>query len=187
MKWNFKKVAELYKEKGKNLIAVMVGTLGILLIGLSSCGNEEKTNPTISEEINNDDEYCNNLEEKIADIVMAITGDDNCLVAITLETGTEYVYADQNKTDTDQTEDKSGTETTKKESIKKEQEYIIVKGEDGSQQAIKITEKKPVVRGVAIVTYEITDAAKEEVMQAVTSVLGITSRKISITSKAVVK
>lgn len=52
------------------------------------------------------------------------------------------------------------------------------------QTALVVTEKKPSVRGVAIVTDGITETSKEQIMQSVSSMLGIASRRISITAKA---
>ena len=181
---------ELLKEKlkgfnlkNKKLILPIVGIIGILLIGLSSFGDEEQASATIDQK-QSDTEYCNELEQKIKSLVSAITGDTGYILAITLESSGEYIYANQNTVDTDQSEDTGGGSTTTRQTHKSEQKYIIVEGENGEQSALVVTEKKPDVRGVAIVTAGLNDINYEDVLSSVSSMLGIASRKINISQKA---
>ena len=169
-------------KKNKNYILISIGVLGILLISLSQTTTKQSEDQT-SIVGQSDEEYCTSLESKVKEIVKGITGDKNAVVAITLETGKEYIYADQNKTDTDQSEDKGENTTLFKESEKTEQEYIIVKNKDGSEDALIITEKKPSIRGVAIVTSGINENLKSEMTASICSVLGISNRKITITAR----
>lgn len=169
-------------SKGKTSVALFLGISGIILIALSGTGKEKETVP-ISAESESDSDYCAELEQKVKNLVSAITGDDSCIVAVTLETGSEYVYADQNTTDSDRTADSGDGNTTNKESLKQQQEYIIVKDSNGGENALIITEKKPQVRGVAIVSEGISADTEERILKSVTSMLGIASRKISITAK----
>ena len=69
---------------------------------------------------------------------------------------------------------------TTKESKKSEQEYIIVEGKDGTQTALVVTEKKPSIRGVAIVAGGINNMNYDLISSCISSMLGIASRKISI-------
>lgn len=167
--------------KNKKLAGLLVLILiGCLLVFLSS---DEKEVYASSEEIYDDATYCAELETKIKSIVTAITGDKDCIVAITLETGSEFIYADQQSTDTDREAEGEGGGATK-ESETNKQEYIIVKSGDGSEKALIVTEKKPTIRGVAIVSGGITKEKEAGILNAVGSVLGISSRKVSITNKS---
>lgn len=165
----------------KKFALPLIGIAGIILIGLSSCQDNSDTNQVITKE---DSTYCTELEGKISQLVAAITGDKNCVVAVTLENGNEYIYADQNTLDTDQSEDTGEDGTTTRETQKSKQEYIIVEGQDGVQTALIVTERKPAVRGVAIVSGGLSDYNKEQVLSSVSSMLGISSRKINISQKA---
>jgi stage III sporulation protein AG len=167
--------------KNKKLSAFLI--LILVIIFLFTFSDKKEKVQTVAELKVSDSQYCAELEEKIKNIVTAITSDKDCIVAVTLESGSEYVYADQNKTDTDLTRE-NGDKTATKESETKEQEYIIVKSNDGSETALIITEKKPSIRGVAIVSSGITETKEASVLNAVSSVLGISSRKISITNKS---
>lgn len=168
----------------KTSIALIIGIAGIILIGASVMfDNKSKQEDVSKEKLQSDSEYCELLESKLKNLVSAITGDNECIVAITLESSNEYIYADQTKTDNDQTKDEAQNGITTKESQKNEQEYIIVKNKDGSEQALVITEKKPGIRGVAVVSSGLDNEKTEQIQNTVTAMLGITARKISITSR----
>lgn len=177
-----KKVKELFVSKGKSSVILALGIAGIVFIALAGNSNDKET-VEVQANVNVDSEYCAELEEKIKSLVSAITGDTDCIVVVTLETGNEYVYADQNTTDSDRTADSGDGSTVNKESLKESQEYIIIKGSDGGENALVVTEKKPQVRGVAIVSAGLDEVNKENISKSVTAMLGITSRKISITAK----
>lgn len=172
----FKKV---FKTNKKTTLFIILGMLGILFIAFGGLGNKASTEG-VTEIKQSDTEYCSQLEDKIKELVTAITGSDSCVVAVTLENSGEYVYADQNKVDLNQTEDKAANATTTKESRKSEQEYIIVEGKDGNQTALIVTEKKPDIRGVAIVASGINNMNYDLISSCISSMLGIPSRKISI-------
>lgn len=163
----------------KTTLFIVLGLIGIFLIAVGgfSGGDSPKNTPSAGM---SDEEYCNSLEEKIKNLVTAITGNENCIVAVTLENTGEYIYANQNTVDRNQTEDKGSDAITTKESHKSEQEYIIVEGKDGEQTALVVTEKKPGVRGVAIVASGINNMNYDLISSSVSAMLGIPDRKISI-------
>ena len=170
---------KLFKGGKKTTVYIILAMLGILFIAFGGMGGNASATYS-AEPKQSDTEYCEQLEGKIKELVTAITGNDSCVVAVTLENSGEYVYADQNKVDLNQTEDKATNATTTKESRKSEQEYIIVEGKDGNQTALIVTEKKPGIRGVAIVASGINNMNYELISSCVSSMLGIPSRKISI-------
>lgn len=172
----FKRIVKAGK---KTTLFMILALIGIIFIAFGSFGNKN-TSTTVTEQKLSDTEYCAQLEGKIRELVTAITGNDSCVVAVTLENSGEYVYADQNKLDLNQTEDKEANATTTKESRKSEQEYIIVEGKDGNQTALIVTEKKPGIRGVAIVASGINNMNYDLISSCISSMLGIPSRKISI-------
>lgn len=172
----FKKII---KGNKKTTLLMILALIGILFIAFGSFKDEASDSDELKHSVN-DAEYCARLEGKVKELVTAITGNDSCVVAITLENSGEYVYADQNKVDLNQTEDKEANATTTKESRKSEQEYIIVEGKDGNQTALIVTEKKPEIRGVAIVASGVNNMNYDLISSCIGSMLGIPSRKISI-------
>ncbi len=177
------KIKAFWKAPKKSGFLVVIGLVGILLIAGSGWGKTQPKDQNSNPASISDQEYCLALEEKVAALVGALTGDESCIVGVTLENGNSYVYADQNTVDRDQSEDKAKDAVTVKESHKSEQQYIIVEDESGAQTALIVTEKKPAVRGVAIVAAGINPAIEEEILEAVSSMLGVGEHKISITGK----
>lgn len=170
---------KLFKGNKKTTTFIFLGILGMLLIAFSGLGSED---PAVIEStsLKNNDGYSKELEGKIKKLVTAITGNENCVVAVTLENSGEYIYANQNTLDTNQTEDKKSDVVTTKESHKSEQEYIIVEGKDGEQTALIVTEKKPSIRGVAIVARGVNNMNYDLILDSVSAMLGVPGRKISI-------
>lgn len=178
------KLKQRLPKLDKVKLLFLAGLAGILLIGLSQLRGTESKSQTKTAAPQTDTEYCAETEEKIKQLVTAITGDRACVVAVTLNTGTEYVYANQVTTDTDVTENSNSGQSTTKESRKNEQQYIIMKSENGTEQPLTVTEKKPEVRGVAIVSAGITPERKEKIQSGIAAMLELSTRRISITEKA---
>lgn len=184
MKDWLKKWSEWFTGRKQRSLLVGLGLVGILLIATSGLFSQKEKEQAVSVTAMDDAVYCGELEQKVGALVRAITGDADCIVAITLENGNEYIYADQNTIDSDHSEDNVGDGVTTKESRKSEQQYIIVEDGSGAETALIVTEKKPSVRGVAIVAAGVNDATAAQLLDAVSSMLGVAERKISITSKA---
>ena len=159
-------------------ILVVLGIAGILLIGLSTFfGGEPKKSQDLTEDMTAE-EYCLQLEEKVKKLVAAVTGDKKATVAITLESGVKYTYADDTKTSLSE---KNGGSSSDK-SDESENKYIVVKNADGSETALLISEKMPEVRGVTVVCSPI-NCSRQDIEDAVTAMLGITSQRICVLIK----
>ena len=160
----------------KNLF--VLGIVGIVLIGFSSFfgGSSGQKNEAVLKTDTNF--YCAELEAKVKDLVAAVTGDKKATVAITLESGIKYTYADDTKTSLTE---KNGTSVNDK-SDQSENKYIVVKNADGSETALLISEKMPEVRGVTVVCSPI-NCTKQDIENAVTAMLGITSQRICVLIK----
>ncbi len=164
-----KAIAERFKGRGKKTI-FFLGLAGILLVyfsSFSSGGKEDKDNTKDTYAVAT--EYCTQTEEKIRDLVISITGSKRVSVAVTLETGNQYVYADEGRT------------TVTDKSNDSEQGYIIVKSADGAEGGLLVTEYMPTVRGVAIVCDTVSADTEQKVRSAVMAALDISSKKIFVT------
>lgn len=167
--------------KYKNIILI-VGIIGIALIFLSSFftsdnnkikSESSSTATTTSSTINTDD-YINEMESNLTDMISSIKGVGNVKVMVTLENGTETEYATEkkidNQTNSSQTTDK--TETT----------YITIKDQNGAEEAIPITEYAPTVRGVVVVCDGGDQpVVQERVTDTVTTALNIPSSHVCVT------
>lgn len=170
------KIKELLSKKNNNLIFILA-ILGIVLVFISSLD--------LNLNSDNDDEAHNyeaELEEKVKNVVCKITGERNVEVFITLESSEEIVYADKIKSSNNLTEDNQGEDKTKlNEKQDKEQNYIIIEDSDGGQQALVVTTLSPTVRGVVVVSkYANDEAVSESIINAVTTALNISNRKVCV-------
>lgn len=153
------KILKLIGDKKRtNIIILSLVLVGLIFI-LMPTKEEEKTKTASFDH----DEYIASLEEKIAIIASKIVGGE-ATATLTLETGTEYVYLDQNTT----------------EEQKNEQSYIVIEDSSGGQKALIVTEKMPSIRGVVVVAKGANSGQVEAVKAAVAALLNIRSSKISV-------
>lgn len=180
----FQKLAE--NEKYRRIV-LLLGALGIVLIFLSGFFQnraEESKAASVSAQagVTDADQYVKRLEENLADIVNGISGGTDAKVMITLEKGTQYVYATEQKKSQQKTQDQNtGATSRSQENNSLETNYIIVKDADGSQKALAITEVQPVVKGVIVVCKGgDTPSVQQNIIDAVTTALNISSARVCV-------
>jgi hypothetical protein len=166
----------------KVIIAVCV--IGIALIFLSGIfkndsapAKEPSSQPSVTA-----DEYAGQLESRLTDLITGIQGVGTAKVLVTMERNTEYVYATEDKTSNQTTDDKSGGSSTRtQENDSSEKKYILVKDADGSQKALAVTEVQPIVKGVVVVCDGGDNpAVQENVIDAVTTALNLSSARVCV-------
>ena len=155
-------------KSGKGRAIFIIGIAGIVLIYLSSFfGGEKKESTDVTDSTA---AYCEGLENEIEEIVKSITGSRKVSVVITLDSGKQYVYADEGRT----------TKTEKEDD--REQSYTIIRSSDGEEKGLLVTEYMPTVRGAAIVCGNLNSVLEEKIRAAVTAALDISDKKVFITS-----
>ncbi len=159
-------------KNGKMLF--ILGIIGILLISLSSFSSKEKKGEIKENAKFNTDEYSENLEKKVKNIVSKITGSRDVSVLITLEGGVRYTYGQDSK---ETTENKENEET-----LESEQKYIFITDADGNEKALSLYETYPLIRGVTVV-FKGNASYTQKIEEALSTALGITSKRISIINK----
>lgn len=167
-------------EKFKNpKVMIVCGICGIVLILLSELSGLTggKKNNEVSTDQQTLLQYRQELTQSIERIVTDISGDKKPTVVITLDTAVRVTYADLSESDTENSV--SGESTQSREASKKS--YITVKGSDGSEQALQVTQIMPSIRGVAIVCGGgDDDTVREKIENAVTAALNITSKRVCV-------
>ncbi len=169
-------IKEFIKSKNNTKIIIAIAFVGIVLIAFSDFlfQNQAEEKEIITE---THSDYALELEEKISDIVSAITSEEEPEVLVTLVGSQQYVYA----TDKNEKLDQDDQNSTQKES---EESYIMVKNSDGSQQALLITEFEPKVQGVVVVSkYAGNITLKESIVNAVTTALNLPSSSVCVVTK----
>ncbi len=176
----------LAKGDKKIRIIVTIGILGIVLILLSELlapkskivneVNSQESSLSVSNE---------KLEQQVYALVTSIDGVGRAKVMVTLDTSVEYVYAKEQKSDTDVTKDISengNAKTSQKD--KTEEKYIFVDGSVG-QQPLLTTEKAPRVKGVVVVCEGGDDKlVQSRIIDAVTTAFDIGANRVCVTRMA---
>lgn len=174
----------LTKNGNCRKVILGAGIIGIALIFLSSFfSGSEKTEPkaTKSGNVYTAEEYEAHLEKNLTALITKIQGVGNANVMVTLEQTKQSVYAKEEKNSGQTTKDQSDGSTRDETNQSNETNYILVKGSDGSEQALAVTEIQPVVKGVVVVCDGGGNpAVQQSVTEAVTTALDISSVRVCV-------
>lgn len=182
----FGKLKAFFSKDLRLKLIVLVGLLGMALILLSQLMSREKPPQRPMDEATASftaEDYIEGLESKLQELVTGIEGVGRAEVMVTLESGVEYVYAQEEKRNTDtirgQGEEQEVFKVSQKENV--EQKYIIVETEYGKRQALVLTELQPRIQGVVIVCEGADDIrVQEKLTSVVTTALGISSTRVCV-------
>jgi len=159
------------------LAAGLVGLLLLCITSLPKSASAEGIKNPAQESIRIDlTAYEQQLEERLCGIIGAIAGAGEARVMLTLECGSEPIYAVQGKTDSKHSISDSGTE----ESLSANKEYVII-GSGAGEQGLVLKMMEPQVRGVAVICRGGDDIiVRQAIVEAVTAVLGVGANKVSV-------
>ncbi len=170
-------ILKLFENKRHLSIIVVIGCIGIILIGLSDLifpQNDQKT-LTYQKETNLD-EYVEILEKKTQKMILSINGAGKSKIMITAECSPEKEFA----TDDDISNDYKINSDDKQQSVEQKNEIVIIES-NGNKNALVTKVKEPQIRGVLVVCEGAdTPKVKENVTEAVKTVLGVPYNKICV-------
>lgn len=173
----------LDKENRMKVIVVLASIIFILLLfsdKMPSCttsDNAIKTDTEICRE-----EYIETLEKRIEEIVSSIKGAGRTNVLITLQNGIEYVYATDNRENNDSKESSDAQGKQSLDTKTDSEEKVIVIDEGSGKKALVKTIMTPKIEGVVIVCEGAENKdVKQNIIEAVTTALGISSRRVCVT------
>lgn len=184
-----KRLFEKITAKGSNSppkikLIIAIGTAAMLLLALpdmcSGCNNSsepEKNKSPCSVE-----QYADELEKKLENMISAVDGAGKTKVMITLQNGMEYIYASEDKLSVN-TSESTGTNGSQSSEAKENSEnsYIIIDTDEGEKALIR-TELMPSVNGVVVACEGAGDPiVAERIEQVVTTALNISSKRVCIT------
>lgn len=177
------KAIALFKGDKKIKWVVFIGLAGILLILLSELVPQKNAEPlegAVSVFADNE-EFCKKTEEKIYRLVSSIEGVGEVKVWVTLESGVEYVYLQEQVRNTDLTTDyNDGNVKSLREKDNSEQKYILV-NKNGEEQPLVQKQLEPAVQGVVVVCEGAqSPQVNEQVVNAITCALGISSNRVYV-------
>ncbi len=146
-------IPTLWKVIKKNWYIPAIIVAGIALMLYS--GKENEASESVA--INMEQEYINQTEQKLAEILNAIPGAGKCRVAITLSSG-------------------SG-----KEYVREEGKVLVITDKEGNQAPVLEREYMPQIAGVAIFSEGATNIrVQNSIIRSVSSVLGIGTNRVYV-------
>ena len=152
-------------------------TIVVMVVCLTLTKHTKKENTEAAATFSTE-EYKENLERQVADLVKKISGSKKAQVVITLEGGIRYSYAESTEDTSSNKNESSGAFS----SSELKRSFITVKTSSGGESALLISEYMPEVRGVAIVCAGGDDEEiREKVQNAVMAALNITSKRVYVT------
>lgn len=149
------------KKTRRFALPLLLFVFGVLLLFSGRGCDESDAQPSSSADtIFAPEVYTDRLEEKIEKLLSSIDGVSGVTVLLTLDSGSEFVYA----------ENKSGSTV----------DYLIVEGEDG-EETVLIREIYASVRGIAVVCVGgDSPAIQKTVSELLSSAFDIPLSKISV-------
>ena len=179
-----RKIADLVKSDKGRRILIIVAAAGILLILLSEfipSKSKSAEAPVLVAQLT-EDQYIEKIESELKDILEKIEGVGEVELMITLEKGTEQVFATEGKSTVDRTSDdtaNSGTRTTERSNS--EEKLIILSETGGGQKPLVKTELQPQVKGVVVVCGGADKTVVEQrIIDTVTTALRIGSNRVCV-------
>ena len=152
-KWQVKGALSRLLEKNWVIIACAVLGAALLLYG----GSSKSEAVVIEGDAGDLAIYGKEVEEKILELCSRVDGVKNVSVAVSFESGFEYIYA----TDGDKT---------------------LTVGSGSSESAVRVTEKPPTISGIGIVCTGGGDPRiQQKLINLLSAAYGISSNKIYIT------
>lgn len=174
-------IRKLSDEKIRNRLLISVGLLGLLLIFLSELGGSENPKVVSMSQTVENEAYIQSMEDKLGKLVEQVSGAGNCHVMVTLEQGTQYVFASESKKVIDETQSHDGNENSKVQQKDNSESRIVVLEENGVSRPLVETSKEPQVKGVVVVCEGGSSSiVRERVTEVLTTVLGIGSHQVCV-------
>lgn len=171
------------KPENRVKFILVIGFAAIIVIFLSDyfTGNVKQTSSEMQSSISYED-YAAQLEARLTEMISSVDGAGETKVMVTLECGTEYVYASQQKTTSAMSENSDANgKKSRDEKSTGEENIILIDGDKGEEPLI-LKEMTPTVAGVVVVCSGADNAqVKQRIVDIVTTALGTSSNRVCVT------
>lgn len=178
-----KKLKDYLEQVKRNpKILIIIGFAGIIFIFISAqLDLKGEPNDKKQEIVLTAEQYSSQVEEKLATTIQKILG-GKVNVFLTLETGIEYIYASEIKSDSKEVENVNGAEKSElHKDGKNENKYVIITDKNGNEIPLVITQIMPKVKGVVVVCNSgNNEQVQRLVISAVTTALNIPDTKVCV-------
>lgn len=150
------------------LIILVAGVMLLLFSGLFGGGEKSKT------EVKDTDQYVAHLQKTLQNNIKKLNSVEDCSVMITLAASEENTYLENS--------DVSSTVRDDETQSSAQRDYLVIDGKDGDQVVVE-SKKFPRIQGVLVVYKGVDNITiKKNILDAVSTVLGIKSNKVFVVS-----
>ncbi len=172
---------KILKSKKLTNIIIFLCVAGIALIFLSNYYGKSNNKSDDSKE-NTAEAYKQQIENELTAVIQNIEGTGNVKVLVTLETGVEYVYENEESNGTSMSEDYSGDSQKKmQKSNSNNKNIILIDDGNGGKKPLLKTEIQPTVKGVVVVCDGgDNEEVAEKIENLVTVALNISSKNVCV-------
>lgn len=176
------KIRKLLGGDWKLKLIVALGLVGMALILISQFVETKSTEPDASTAQFTSEQYIADLETKLTALIIGMEGVGEARVMVTLQNGVEYIYAQEEKRNTDTTREggsaAASLRVNEKENV--EQKYILI-DQNGKKQPLLQTELQPKIQGVVIVCEGADNILVEQnLINVVTTALNVPSNRVCV-------
>ena len=156
---------------------ILIGLLGIVFLSIGEILPQKETVVSADNYYEN---YKANIEKQLKNILSSVKGAGEVDVMVTLESGQETVYVQQEKTVTDHS-DSSGEKTDRQSTKNSYENEIVMIEENNQKQALVEKVMEPVVQGVIVVCSGAEDVSVvSDITNAVCVALNVTSNRVCV-------
>ena len=188
----FKKLKQFFSPEQSETrlrLILFIGLAAIVLIFLSDnfSGKTRSASANVAQTADyagygDYDQYTKQLEDRLTELISAVDGAGETKVMITLECGTEYVYASQQKTTSAMSENSDANGKTSRDEKRTGEENVILVDGSGGEEPLILKEITPTVAGVVVVCSGADDVnVRQRVTDIVTTALGTSSNRVCVT------
>ena len=190
----WEQLKQIWNSQNRCQIFVAVGLIGMGLILLTAPSEtkeqKKREESTTSGELRESTEsyneaYILQTEQRLEEIIGQISGVGDCAVMLTLKESNRKIYANESKTNYDNSSDMDSEQLLRSRKVDSREEKLVL-SEDGNGMTAPIVEKviEPQINGVIVVCQGGKSAKVcQEITQAVTTVLGIRSTQVCVSAK----
>ncbi len=178
MQEHINRLKQVWQNGKGRTILIACGFAGIALLAIPELLPTQRETSAPSFDT---DSFVEQTENRLTALVSSIEGVGKCRVMVTLENGVEYVYATEERRNSDRQEDVSGDDTRLTQRDDNESAAILIDTETG-REGLLVTEIQPTVRGVVVVCDGgDNETVRHRISEAVSVALNISSKRVCIT------
>ena len=131
------------------------------------------------------EEYTANLENRLTELISSVDGAGSTKVMVTLECGTEYVYASRQKSTSAVSEDTNPDGRVSRDEKRSGEESLVLVNVGRGEEPLILKQLTPTVAGVVVLCSGADDVnVRQQIINVVKTALGTSSNRVCVSRLA---